>query len=190
MTAASSSLIFALWIAWLIYWGLAALRTRVARRRESRLSRALDIVLLGLGGVFLASPRAIGGWLSGLVLPRSEGEFWVGVGLILLGLAATVWARQYLGAYWSAVVALKEHHQLIQTGPYRWVRHPIYGGLLLAVVGSAIALDEWRGFLGVAFFLAAFLRRMAIEESWLAEAFPEEYARYRSEVAALIPFVY
>ncbi len=87
------------------------------------------------------------------------------------------------------MVTLKQNHQLIRSGPYRYVRHPIYTGLLLSLLGTAIAIGEWHGFVSVAFIAAGFSRKIAIEERFLREAFPGEYDRYRAEVPALIPFL-
>jgi len=84
-------------------------------------------------------------------------------------------------------VTVKLDHELIRSGPYRSVRHPIYTGLLLALLGSAIALREVRGFLGLALVALAFLRKIAIEERFLIEQFGAAYDRYRAEVPALLP---
>jgi protein-S-isoprenylcysteine O-methyltransferase Ste14 len=127
------------------------------------------------------------GGLALRILPWTEPMFWSAVGLVVAGLGFTVWARLVLGRNWSGVVTLKDNHTLIRSGPYGLVRHPIYTGLLLALIGSAMTRGEWRGFLGLALVAAAFLRKIAIEERWLAEQFPADYARYRQEVPALIP---
>ncbi len=85
-------------------------------------------------------------------------------------------------------MTLKQDHTLTRSGPYRFVRHPIYTGLLLAIFGSGvIALGEWRGLVALALVTAAFLRKIQIEERFLQERFGDAYSRYRHEVAALIP---
>jgi protein-S-isoprenylcysteine O-methyltransferase Ste14 len=94
----------------------------------------------------------------------------------------------HLGRNWSAAVTLKHAHELIRSGPYARVRHPIYTGLLLAFLGSAIACGEPRALLGVAIILFAFVRKLRIEETLMRATFPAEYARYRAEVPALLPF--
>jgi protein-S-isoprenylcysteine O-methyltransferase Ste14 len=87
-------------------------------------------------------------------------------------------------------VTQKQGHTLTRSGPYRFVRHPIYTGLLLAIFGSGvIALGEWRGLLALALVTAACLRKVQIEERFLLEQFGDAYARYRQEVAALVPGV-
>jgi protein-S-isoprenylcysteine O-methyltransferase Ste14 len=87
-------------------------------------------------------------------------------------------------------VTQKQDHELIRSGPYRIVRHPIYSGLLLAILGTAISLGQWRGLIALAFFGSAFLLRVRIEERVMAETFGSEYARYRSQVPALIPRIW
>jgi protein-S-isoprenylcysteine O-methyltransferase Ste14 len=84
---------------------------------------------------------------------------------------------------------VKEGHTLVRTGPYRIVRHPIYTGLLLAVIGTAVAIGEWRGVLAIIFVLIGFLRKIRVEEERMSENFPE-YAEYRQQTAVLIPLLY
>jgi len=100
-----------------------------------------------------------------------------------------VLARVHLAGNWSATVTIKENHTLVRDGPYRYVRHPIYVGILLAIVCTAMSGNEWRVVLAVAIAVAAVWRKLRLEERWLTETFGEEYRRYRKEVRALIPFV-
>ena len=86
-------------------------------------------------------------------------------------------------------MTIKQDHELILSGPYSYVRHPIYTGLLLGFVGSAIARAEWRGVLAVAIAFGALWRKLNIEERWLSQEFGETYADYRRRVAALIPYL-
>jgi protein-S-isoprenylcysteine O-methyltransferase Ste14 len=147
------------------------------------------MVPLGLAVWLIAAPRVPIALLSVPIVPRSIALFGCGVILTAAGLAFTVWARVHLAGNWSGVVTLKEGHTLVRDGPYRYVRHPIYTGLLLALIGSAIARDEWRGVLAVALAFVALWRKLGLEERWLTEIFGDEYRRYRREVRALIPFV-
>ena len=109
--------------------------------------------------------------------------------VLVAGLVFSIWARVHIGRNWSGIVTLKQDHELIQSGPYRLVRHPIYTGLLLGFIGTAIARDEWRGWLAVLMVLAALWRKLRLEERWLTEQFGDAYRQYRSEVAALIPYL-
>jgi protein-S-isoprenylcysteine O-methyltransferase Ste14 len=177
----------ALWLAWLTYWSFAAIGAKATRRREGIVSRLSHIVPLTLGIVLLSMRHAPAAWLGIHYLPRTDGWFWAGFCLVALGLAFSVVARLWLGGNWSGTVTLKQDHELIRSGPYRWVRHPIYTGLLLAVLGSAVTQGEWRGLIALALIAAAFLRKIPIEERFLTQQFGTAYARYRTEVPALVP---
>jgi protein-S-isoprenylcysteine O-methyltransferase Ste14 len=176
-----------LWLVWLVYWCVAAIGTKATRRQESVGSRLLHIVPLAIGIVLLASPHAAAGWLAVRFLPRSLAWFWLGFALVAAGLGVAMAARVWLGGNWSGTVTLKQDHELIRGGPYRWVRHPIYTGLLLALMGSAIAMNEWRGLIGVALITLALLRKIVVEERFLTEQFGDDYRRFRAAVPALIP---
>jgi protein-S-isoprenylcysteine O-methyltransferase Ste14 len=181
------SLIGALWLAWLAYWVAASFRVKETRRQEPLGSRLSYVIPLVVGGVLLSVPLPPP--LSTPVLPRTVPQFLLGVALVAVGLGFAVWARRHLAGYWSGTVTLKEDHELIRSGPYGWVRHPIYSGVLLALAGTVVALDEWRGVVALAVMAASFWRKIRIEESWLSSAFPEQYPRYRAEVPALLPGV-
>jgi protein-S-isoprenylcysteine O-methyltransferase Ste14 len=123
------------------------------------------------------------------LVPSSPAIGWSGAALVAAGLAFAVWARIHLGANWSGIVTVKRGHELVTSGPYALVRHPIYTGLVLAFAGSAIALGEARGVLAVALVVASLWRKLRLEERWMAEQFGAEYERYRDRVRALVPFV-
>ena len=112
-----------------------------------------------------------------------------GTGLVftVAGLCFAVWARMHLGKYWSGRITLKENHRVIQTGPYAWVRHPIYSGLILALFGTAITLGTISAYAGFVFMLISFVRKLKIEEIWLRSQFGAEYEAYQNRVKALIP---
>jgi protein-S-isoprenylcysteine O-methyltransferase Ste14 len=112
-----------------------------------------------------------------------------GIALVALGLGFSLLARVWLGRNWSGTVTVKREHELIRSGPYALVRHPIYTGMITALVGTSLAIGNGRAALGVAVLLCGLLYKMRIEERFMAETFGEAYARYRREVPALIPFV-
>jgi protein-S-isoprenylcysteine O-methyltransferase Ste14 len=182
-------LIPALWIVWMLYWWIAARGAKPVRRSESVLFRASYIVPLLIAIWLLAARRVPIAFLNEPVLPRTLALSVAGALLTALGLAFTVWARVHLAGNWSATVTIKENHSLVRDGPYRYVRHPIYTGILLAILGSAIARDEWRAVVAVVIAFVSFWRKLRLEERWLTEVFGEDYRRYRQEVRALIPFV-
>jgi protein-S-isoprenylcysteine O-methyltransferase Ste14 len=183
-------LVPALWIAWFVYWRISAAGVKAVQRRETPASRAAHIVPIFIAAILLWIPDiAGGGVLFRRFLPWSLGAYWSGALLLALGLAFSVWARIYLGRNWSATVTVKQDHELIRGGPYALVRHPIYTGLLLAFIGSAIVRGEWRGVLAVVIVFAALWRKLRLEERWMIETFGDQYRRYRERTAALIPFL-
>ena len=114
--------------------------------------------------------------------------YWGGAFVTVAGLLFAVWARRQLGANWSRSVTLKEDHQLITSGPYRIVRHPIYTGILTGFLGTLIAVGQVRGV--VAFLLVAIALRFKwrLEEKWMREEFGETYIDYSRRVPAVIPW--
>jgi protein-S-isoprenylcysteine O-methyltransferase Ste14 len=127
--------------------------------------------------------------LSYRFVAANEASHWGGCLLVFAGLSVSVWARVHLGRNWSGRISVKENHQLIQTGPYAIVRHPIYSGLLLAIVGTALAQGEWRGVLAALLMLISFWRKLTVEERWMLDAFGNQYQRYREHTWALIPYL-
>jgi protein-S-isoprenylcysteine O-methyltransferase Ste14 len=139
--------------------------------------------------VLLAAPRLP---LFPLDVRFVPAELWpagLGLALTFAGLAFALWARLRLAGNWSSSVTLKHDHELIADGPYRWVRRPIYTGLLLAIVGTALAVGEWRGLLAIAIAGVALWRKLKLEEALLSRKFGEAYAAYCARSRALIPFV-
>jgi len=176
-----------LWLAWVAYWIAAARQTAANRRTESLLTGASYRIPLLIGIILIV--------FSNVSLPGIGFSLWplnpftLGIALILTiaGLIFAVWARIHLGKYWSGRITLKVDHRVIQTGPYAWVRHPIYSGLILALLGTAISLGTVQAFLGFAFILVSFLRKLTLEENWLRSHIGTEYELYQRRVRTLIP---
>lgn len=184
------SLVAGLWIAWLVYWCLAARRTKTTRWREPIESRLAHLVPMVLAVFLLIErDRQFPAVLTGHFIPHGTMSGALGTVVVALGLAFAVWARRHLGGNWSGTVTLKVGHTLVRSGPYGYVRHPIYSGLLLAFAGTAIVRGEWRGLvaLGLAFVSLAF--KIRIEERRMREMFAD-YEDYCRQTAALIPLVY
>jgi protein-S-isoprenylcysteine O-methyltransferase Ste14 len=179
----------AMWIGWVVYWLVAARDTKRTRWRQPIGADALHGIPLVLCTVLWLSPRWQPAVLTAPIWPRGPTLSLAATAIVAIGLGYAVWARVHLGRNWSSKVVVKEDHALVRTGPYRRVRHPIYTGLLLALLGSAIAVAEWRGFLAFALALVAVLFRVQAEEARMGETFPE-YVDYKRESNALVPGVF
>ncbi|HEY7640477.1 MAG TPA: isoprenylcysteine carboxylmethyltransferase family protein [Steroidobacteraceae bacterium] len=189
MTYAYRYLFPALWLGWMGYWWAASFNVKTAARHETLPSRLAHIVPLMLAFLLLFPERSLIPALGQRFMPYFAAAFWVGAALTLAGLLFTVWARVHIGRNWSGTVTVKHDHDLITSGPYRYVRHPIYSGLVLAFVGSALARGEWRGVVALALVVGSFWRKLRLEERWMREQFGSAYEEYSRRVAALIPFV-
>jgi protein-S-isoprenylcysteine O-methyltransferase Ste14 len=107
----------------------------------------------------------------------------------MAGLAVALWARVILGRNWSGVVTLKEGHELVERGPYRFVRHPIYTGILTMFFATALVRGHVAGFAGVLLMFASFWIKLGREEKLMLQQFPERYAAYQHRAKRIIPFV-
>jgi protein-S-isoprenylcysteine O-methyltransferase Ste14 len=175
------------WVATGVYFGVSALLTNKTKRRELAGARLLDAILL-FGGYFLVfSQIGLHGASNPHFIPPQRGLEIAGVVLTYLGLALTNWSRARLGRYWSGVVALKQGHRLIQSGPYRFVRHPLYSGLILAAVGIGLCVTTWSSLLGIVSLVACFERRALREDALLASEFGGEFEAYRERTGRLLP---
>jgi protein-S-isoprenylcysteine O-methyltransferase Ste14 len=177
------------WFGWAAYWYISSFSASAPKRVQDPWARRLHRAELLLAFALLSFPRLDYGWLGLRIVPRTEALFVSGAAMLVIGLGFAVWARVHLGEYWSGHVTLKPGHRLIRTGPYALVRHPIYTGLLLAILGSAVAVDEYRGLLAVVIATEAIVRKLRLEERWLTEEFGGEYDSYRRDVKALVPGV-
>jgi protein-S-isoprenylcysteine O-methyltransferase Ste14 len=166
------------WIAWLI----AAFTTKASRGRGqltwSRVALAVVVVILFRANVHGGSERVDGPVLAG-----------IGLALWIAGLALAVWARLYLGRNWGMPMTRREEPDLVTTGPYRFIRHPIYSGIILAMIGTALAVSLF-GLIVVAVVAAFFAYSASREERFLAEEFPATFPDYKASTKMLIPFVF
>jgi len=179
----------AMWIVYVVYWWAISTNVKATKRQESSVSRITRLVLVLLAVALLWPSRFPIAVLNGRFLPPGVWCFWTGAAVTLCGLFFSVWARHRLGRNWSQAVTLKEGHELITSGPYALVRHPIYTGLLLAVLGCAIARGEWRGLVAFAMVFGELWQKLRLEEKWMREQFGESYLAYCRRVSALVPFI-
>jgi protein-S-isoprenylcysteine O-methyltransferase Ste14 len=177
------------WIFAGIVWLVAALFTNRTERTEPLSSRLVQLGWTLLSVILLSFGRLPWGPLGVRVIPRSFLLGNAGLALTIVGIAFALWARFYLGRNWSGRVTLKENHELIRTGPYAFVRHPIYTGILVALTGTVIAIGEARAILALIIVAVGLHFKSKTEEQFMSEKFGEQYATYRREVKSLIPYV-
>jgi protein-S-isoprenylcysteine O-methyltransferase Ste14 len=176
-----------LWIVFGILWLVWGLRTKPTQLRESLGSRFSYVVATVAAYYAMFSSQIPMGWMHVCIIPR---EPWIeafGIALTLAGLVFAVWARAYLGGNWSSNVTVKVGHQLVRTGPYRWVRHPIYSGLILAMIGTALNRRTVRGLVAVVLLWTGFTIKSRIEERFMEATFGPEYDEYRRGTGAMVP---
>jgi protein-S-isoprenylcysteine O-methyltransferase Ste14 len=175
------------WIAFGAYWLIAARRVKAARTSESAVYRVLRLVLLTITFTLLFAKWIAVRFLGRTFLPRAQPLAYIGLIAALAGLAIAVWARVSLGQYWSDKVVLKVDHQLVRSGPYARMRHPIYSGVLLGVAGSALVVDQWRGVLAFVLLLTNYIVQAKREDKILGGAFAEDFAEHRRRAGFLLP---
>lgn len=189
MHSVCAEIVIGMWIAVAIVWIAAApFAARTARRQPpGRLFAAL-LILVALE---LIGQRLIVQFGMAVKRPFAY-SFDVQLSCIIaesLGLCFTLWSRWALGRNWSGDVTVKENHQLIQTGPYGIVRHPIYSGLLLMMTASVVFIDSYAALLTLIVIGAAITFKLRLEEALMTEQFGDEYRRYKRKVKAIIPRV-
>lgn len=178
-----------LWTTWGAYWGLRAVWSSRPERRETRGSRLIHLVLVTAALLLLFFRPLSVGPLAWRLYPAGLAAFVPGVFVTLFGLVFATWARIHLGPYWTGAIAVVAQQRIVDTGPYRLVRHPIYSGLIVAFLGTAIAVGELRAVLGAVSGLTAYWRKTCKEEAVLIGHFGAAYEEYRRRVKAVIPFL-
>jgi protein-S-isoprenylcysteine O-methyltransferase Ste14 len=177
------------WAALALVWLAGMLSTKRSVRSQSAGTRIFQLVVFGLGFVLMSGRWFEPGSLAVRVVPNLSWIALTGLGLTIAGCAFAIWARIALGSNWSGRASVKQDHELITSGPYALARHPIYTGIALALLGTALAGGEWRHVLGLLSVLFGMLAKMSQEERLMMQTFPEAYRLYRQRVKALIPGV-
>jgi protein-S-isoprenylcysteine O-methyltransferase Ste14 len=173
-------------VGWTVFWAYWLVMAFTAKAEQTRWSRfagvRVGLILFTLVLIRLRVFRGPGAatrdpWLLG-----------IGLAVFVLGLALAVWARVYLGGNWGMPMSRRADPELVTTGPYRWIRHPIYSGLLLGLAGTAIAVSPY-WLIAVAIAGAYFLVSAVVEERTMAQLFRAAYPPYRRVTKMLIPFL-
>jgi protein-S-isoprenylcysteine O-methyltransferase Ste14 len=176
----------ALWVGWAVSWVAAALWASKAAARPPARQQWLYWAMVVAGAALMVANFATGA--GGTQWMRFDTWEQVTFVVTAAGLGFTWWARIHLGTLWSGSVTRKAHHKIIKTGPYAIVRHPIYAGLSLALLGTALLRPGWLGFAGAAIIVASFVIKYRLEEQFLMEELGPEYRAYRKKTPALVPF--
>jgi protein-S-isoprenylcysteine O-methyltransferase Ste14 len=179
------SIIRGLWILFIVIWVVSAFTVKRAARKQFSTAR-----LLFFGGVvaavwFFSTHRRP--WLNNRLIPDAPWAVWTGLILTVAGIGFAILARFFLGRNWDGRVVIKKDHTLITSGPYAYVRHPIYSGILLAILGSVIADGRAVYFAFFAWVLIGLWIKSRLEERLMVEQFGAQYIAYRERVKALIP---
>ncbi len=174
------------WVAFSIYWDIAAKNSAPAKSSETKASRGIHVFLANAALIMIGAPiHGLGRFVA-----ASSAMMTVGLLIEVAGVSVAIWARQHLGRNWSGEITIKQDHQLIQTGPYQHLRHPIYTGLLMMYVGLTVATGEWLGLVGLAVAMIAYWRKTRMEEANLGIAFGAAYDTYRRGTWAIVPGVF
>lgn len=177
-----------LWVAFSLYWTWASRVSAEAARSESRGSTALHQIVLNLAMLVSIVPPIRGVTIP--VLPHCQIAVACGATLQFASILLAVWARRHLGANWSAEVRIAESHRLVQTGPYRYLRHPIYTAMLGMFLGTAIATGELHSLVALAVMVLAYVRKMRLEEQMLGETFGADFTRWKGRTKLILPFLW
>ena len=178
-----------LWLAFIAFWIVMARGGKTVAEREDLFSRWSHYGPLAVAVYLFVAPDVLVPVLNARFAPESLALVQFGAALTFIGVAFAVWARLRLAGNWSSDVTLKRDHELIVDGPYRWVRHPIYTGVLVALIGTGLAIGEWRAPVAVVLAGVAWWRKLTIEEVVMRRQFGDAYVRYAERTRALIPFV-
>jgi protein-S-isoprenylcysteine O-methyltransferase Ste14 len=179
-----------LWLLLVAVWLGSAPFSKPVVQRESGISRLEQGIVFFIGLYTLFAPPTHSDWFDQPAFTVTRPIALLGLALTVFGIGFSIWARLTLGENWSASVTIKQDHSLIVRGPYRIVRHPIYTGILFALLGSALQRGLVRSFIAILFCVASFWIKLTLEEQFMVQRFGGEYLNYRRHVRALVPFLF
>ncbi len=170
-------------VVWVVLW----FSRKPVKKREEWSERVPHLAMVVVGFWLLFGSTGVLGWLDHRVLSAEGPLPEAGLALTALGVGMAIWARLSLGSNWSGTVTLKNDHELIRKGLYQWVRHPIYSGILLGMIGTAMMKGHWRGWMGVAIVFVGFYSKARREERFLREEFGAGFDQHSPETGMFLP---
>lgn len=179
---------WAAWVLFMVVWAVAAGWTKAAARSSSRAVRRAQSAAIIVGYLLICDVGNLG-WLNQPIWEAGLTVVVTGLAMTWAGILFAIWARAMLGRNWSGMPQVQESHELITRGPYGLTRHPIYTGMLLATLGTALASAMWRSAVGFVVIAAALAVKIGIEERLMEEIFPAAYPEYRLRVKAVVPWI-
>ena len=171
------------WAAFWLYWLVAAFSMKSGRvpwSRQLRIRAVIAVVVIVLIrlGAFRDHGLDTDPWRAG-----------IGLVLFALGLGFAIWARTHIGRNWGTPMTQRDEPELVTTGPYHLVRHPIYSSILIAGIGTAVALD-WLWLTAVALAGVYLVYSASVEERYMTQQFPGSYPIYKRSTKMLVPFIF
>lgn len=176
-----------LWMLLCLYWLISSLQRKASIKREPWLQRLRHLIPMSAAVFLLFHRNLYLGWLEKRFVPQLLSIEMAGVAITAAGIALAMWARWHLGMNWSSAVAIREKHELIRTGPYRFMRHPIYSGILIGFAGTALVRGEVSGIAGFGIALIAFYCKARKEESYLTQEFGLRFAEHLKQTGMFLP---
>jgi protein-S-isoprenylcysteine O-methyltransferase Ste14 len=177
--------IYGLWVLFWLAWLAAALTAKRAAQSRMRQFVGLRVALVVIL-ILVSRSGAFKGHHAIVNNPILQG---IGMGLFVTGLGLALWARVYLGRNWGTPMSEKVDAELVTTGPYEYIRNPIYSGIILAAIGTTVAVS-WYWLVAVVLMGAFFVYSATIEERTMERLFPNTYPAYKRSTKKLVPFIF
>ncbi len=187
MRGTPEQVVYGSWILFLLYWLISAFGAKRTAKREAPGQRLSHVIFMAAGYILLFEREDYFGVLNERFMPDVLWIDWLGSAMALAGVSFAIWARRNLGKYWSGAVTIKEGHQIIRTGPYAHIRHPIYTAMLIAIIGTALVVGEYRALVGFGIILFGFVRKARKEEAFLAANFGEFFKEHQRRTGFFLP---